>query len=172
MVTAILFGLYSAGVAIVVTLIGYFTGMYKTDAMNWLPWVGVPFFILFIWMAMNERKREDFGGEISYGQAFITGLLVGVFAGIAMGIFMYIYATSINPGMMDMVTQKQVAAMRAQNMSSDQIQKAQSYMKMFTSPTAMLITTFIGDVIMATIFSLIVAIFVRSKEGESEIKTV
>ena len=172
MVTAILFGLYSAGVAIAITLIGYFTGLDKTSAINWLPYISLPFFILFLWMAMKERKQEDFGGTISYGQCLWTGVLVGIFAGLAVGIFMYVYSTSINPGMIDMIAQKQAEGMRAQNLSPDQIQKAQSYSKMFTTPPMMAAWSFVGDVFMATIFSLIIAIFVKTKEGESEIKTV
>ena len=172
MVTAILFGLYSAGVAIAITLIGYFTGLDKTSAFNWLPYISLPFFIFFIWKAMKERKTEDYGDTITYGQCIGTGVLVGMFAGIVVGIFMYVYATSINPGMMDMIAQKQAEAFRAQNLSADQIEKAQSYSKVFTSPGMMAATSFVGDVIMATIFSLIIAIFVKTKEGESEIKTV
>jgi hypothetical protein len=172
MVTAFLFGLYSAGVAIAITLIGYFTGLDKTSAFNWLPYISLPFFILFLWMAMKERKQEDYGGTISYGQCLWTGVMVGIFAGIAVGIFMYVYSTAINPGMMDMVAQKQAEAWRAQNLTPDQIQKAQSYSKMFTTPPMMAAWSFVGDVFMATIFSLIIAIFVKTKEGESEIKTV
>jgi hypothetical protein len=172
MVTAILFGLYSAGVGIAITLIGYFTGLDKTGAANWLGYISLPFFILFLWMAMKERKQEDYGGTISYGQCLWTGVLVGIFAGLAMGIFMYVYSTVINPGMMDMVIQKQAEAMRAKDMTADQIQKAQSYTKMFTSPAMMVAWTFFGDIVMATIFSLIIGIFVKTKEGEGEIKTV
>jgi hypothetical protein len=172
MVTAILFGLYSAGVGIAITLIGYFTGLDKTGASYWLGYLPLPFFILFLWMAMKERKQEDYGGTISYGQCIGTGVLVGLFAGIAMGIFMYLYSTAINPGMMDMVMQKQADAMRAQNMTADQIQKAQSYAKMFTSPAMMTAWTLGGDIVMATIFSLIIGIFVKSKPGEGEVKSV
>src|SRR5579863_2926402 len=107
MVTTILFGLYSAGVAIAITLIGYFTGLDKTSAFNWLPYISLPFFIFFLWKAMQERKTEDYGGTISYGQCLGTGVLVGLFAGIAVGIFMYVYSTTINPGMIDMIAQKQ-----------------------------------------------------------------
>ncbi len=172
MVTAILFGLYSAGVAIAITLIGYFTGLDKTNAVNWMSWLGVPFFIFFLWMAMKERKQEDYGGTISYGQCIGTGVLVGLFAGIAVGLFMYVYTTAINPGMIDMIVQKQADALRAQNMSADQIQKAQSYSKMFTSPPMMAAWSLVGDILMALIFSLIIGIFVKSKEGEGDVKSV
>ena len=73
MLTTILFGLYSAGIAIAMTLIEYFTGMDKTGAANWLGYLSLPFLILFLWIAMNERKQDDFGGTISYGQCVGTG---------------------------------------------------------------------------------------------------
>ena len=172
MVTTILFGLYSAAVAIAITLIGYFTGLDKNSVFNWLPYISLPFFIFFLWRAMEERKHEDYGGTISYGQCLGTGVLVGIFAGIAVGIFMYVYSTAINPGMIDTIVQKQADAMRARNMTPDQIQRAQSYSKMFTSPPVMAAWSLLGDIFMATIFSLIIAMFARTKPDESAIKAV
>ena len=80
---------------------------------------------------------------------------------------------SINPGMMDMVLQKQADSMRAQNMSADQMQKAQSYAKMFTSPGMLTAWTFGGDILMATIFSsMIVSFASENKEEDSAVKSV
>jgi uncharacterized membrane protein YhfC len=172
MVTTILFGLYSAGVAIALTLIGYFTGMDRTSAGSWFGWLNAPFLILFIWMAMNERKREDFGGTITYGQCIGTGTLVGLFAGIVVGIFMYVYFTAINPGMIDYTIQKSQAAMQAQQqMSADQIQKAMSITRQWFIPAGVGGALFMS-VLFALIFSLIVGAFVKTKDGESGVKEV
>lgn len=166
MVTSILFGVYSAAVAIVFTLIGHFTGIDKTGAANWLGWIAIPFYIFFLWMAMRDRKRDDYGGTISYGQCIGTGLMVGVSAGILVAIFMYIYATWINPGMADMVIQNQMAGWKARGMTADQISRAESMTRFFSSPSMEAIFALLGDILMATIFSLIVALFVRSKPEE------
>jgi len=172
MVTTILFGLYSAGVAIAVTLIGYFTGIDKTSTGSWFGWLSVPFLILFIWMAMNERKREDYNGNMSYGQCIGTGTLVGLFAGIAVAIFMYVYLTNINPGFVDFTIQKTQASMQSNpNMSADQIQKATSMTRQWFVPMGVLFAL-IGDVFFALIISLIVGAFVKTKEGESGVKAV
>jgi uncharacterized membrane protein YhfC len=171
MVTTILFGLYSAGVGIAVTLIEYFTGMDRTSAGSWFGWIGVPFLILFIWMAMNERKREDFNGMMTYGQCLGTGTLVGLFAGIVMAIFMYVYMTAINPGFVDFSIQKQQAAMVARQMDPDQIQRAVSITKQWFIPAGVGFAL-LGDTIFALIISLIVGAFVKTKEGESGVKEV
>ena len=118
MVTTILFGLYTAGVAIVITLISYFTGMDKSGAASWINYLVWPFMILFLWLAMKERKRDDFDGTISYGQCVGTGALTGLWAGIATGIFMYVYFTAINPGMVGVMIDKQQAALQAQQIGS------------------------------------------------------
>ena len=171
MVTTILFGLYSAGVGIAITLIEYFTGMDRTGAGSWFGWLGVPFLVLFIWMAMNERKQEDYGGNMTYGQCIGTGTLVGLFAGIVVGIFIYVYFTAINPGFVDFMVQKQQAAMQAQQMDPEKLRGAMSMMKSMFIPFGVG-GALLGDTIFALIISLIVGAFVKTKEGEAGVKEV
>ena len=168
MVTIILFGVYSAAVGIVVTLIEYFTNM-SLDATRWFGWIFLPFMVMFIWMAMKQRKEEDYGGTISYGQCLGTGTLVGVVAGIVMAIFLYIYYNSINPALIDQMIQKGVADMKAKNLTSDQVEKAMPMIRMFTSPSMMGVIVLFGDIIIGLIISLIVGIFVRTKGEETAI---
>jgi hypothetical protein len=171
MVTTVLFGLYSAGVAIVLTLIQYFTGIDRTSTANWLAWLNVPFLVLFIWMAMKERKEEDFGGTITYGQCIGTGTLVGFFAGIVGAIFTYVYFTSINPGIVDFTVQKQSAGMQAQQMDPEKLKAGMAMMKQWFIPIGVG-GVLIGDVLFGLIISLIVGAFVKTKDGESGVKAV
>ncbi len=171
MVTTILFGLYTAGVAIVITLISYFTGMDKSGAASWINYLVWPFMILFLWLAMKERKRDDFDGTISYGQCVGTGALTGLWAGIATGIFMYVYFTAINPGMVGVMIDKQQAALQAQQMDPEKIAKAMTWARRMFVPFAAG-GAIIGDVFFGTLFALVVGIFVRSKEEPEAIKAV
>ncbi|HET6400070.1 MAG TPA: DUF4199 domain-containing protein [Candidatus Kapabacteria bacterium] len=172
MVTTILFGLYSAGIAIAITLIGYFTGMDKTGAQNWLGYLSLPFLILFLWLAMNERKQDDFGGAISYGQCVGTGALVGLWAGIVTAIFMYVYFTAINPGAVEFMLQKTQEAMQARpQMTQQKIDSAMSMTRTMFIPFAVG-GSIIGDVFFATLFSLVIGIFARTKEQPDAIKAV
>ena len=149
MVTTILFGLYSAGVAIVLTLIGYFTGMDKTGASNWLSYLSWPLLILFLWLAIKARKADDFGGTISYGQSVGTGALVGLWAGIVTAIFMYVYFTAINPGAIDFILQKTQVSMQARQMTPDKIQNAMAIAHRMFIPFAVG-GTILSDVFFAT----------------------
>ena len=171
MVTTILFGLYSAGIAIAITLIGYFTGMDKTGAVNWMSYVSWPFLILFLWLAIKERKQEDFGGTISYGQCVGTGALVGLWAGIVTAIFMYVYFVAINPGAIDFLLQKQQDMMQSRQMDPQKISSAMSMARRLFIPFAVG-GSVIGDVFFATLFSLILGIFARTKEEPDAIKAV
>ena len=171
MVTTILFGLYSAGVAIALTLITYFTGIDKSGTASWISFIAWPFLIFFLWLAMKERKQDDFGGTISYGQCIGTGALVGLFAGIVTAIFMYVYFTAINPGMVDFTLQKQEAAMHAQQIDQQKINTGMSMARQWFIPFAVG-GTIVGDVLLATIFSLVIGIFARTKPEESAVKAV
>ena len=169
MITALLYGLYAAGVSIAITLIEYFTGMDRTGAANWMSWISLPFLALFIWLAMKERKQEDYGGTISYGQCIGTGVLVGLFSGIVIAIFMYVYLTAINPGFMDYIFEKQANAMRQSG--NPNAEKSLEYMKQFGLPIT-IASSAVGGVLLATIISLIVGIFVRTKPEDSVVKAV
>jgi uncharacterized membrane protein YhfC len=171
MVTTILFGLYSAAIAIAITLVGYFTGMDRTGAANWLGYLSLPFLILFLWLAMKERKQDDFGGTISYGQCVGTGALVGLFAGIVTAIFMFVYFTAINPGAIDFILQKQQEVMQSRQMSSQDISNAMSKARQWFVPVAVFFAV-VGDVFFATLFSLVLGIFAKTKEEPDAIKAV
>ena len=169
MVTTILFGLYTAGVAIVITLISYFTGMDKSGTSGWINYLAWPFMILFLWLAMQERKRDDFGGTISYGQCVGTGALMGLWAGIATGIFMYVYFTAIILGLIDVMLAKQQSTLQTQQIDPEKINKAMSWGRQMFIPFATG-GAVIGDVFLGTVFGLILGIFARTKEEPDAIK--
>ena len=168
MITALLYGLYCAGVSIALTLIAFYTGLDKSGASNWMSWLSIPFLALFLWLAMKERKQEDYGGTITYGQCIGTGVLVGLFGGIVLSIFMYVYLTAINPSFIDFIVQKQSEAIKQ---NGGDAQKSIDAMKNFALPMT-IVFSLLGQVIFATIVSLIVAIFVRTKPEDSVVKAV
>ncbi len=171
MVTTILFGLYYAGVGIALTLIGYFTGIDRSAAGGWFGYLSLPFLALFLWLAMKERKEDDYGGTMSYGQGVGTGVLVGVWSGIVMAIFIFAYFTRINPGMIDFTLAKQEAAMQARQMDPTQISNAMAMAKKWFVPIA-IVGSVLGSVFLATLFSLLIAIFTRTNPAQEEIKAV
>ncbi|MDP4199458.1 MAG: DUF4199 domain-containing protein [Bacteroidota bacterium] len=166
MVTSLLYGLYAGAVSIALTLLAYFTGIWKADSNTWLSYLALPFMILFIYLAAQERKREDYGGTMTYGQGVGTGVLVGLFSGLLMAIFMWVYLTNINPEFIDFMANKQEVAMRAsKNMDEASVQKGLDWMRKLFIPFA-IGGTLLWNVFFATLVSLIVAIFTRTKEND------
>jgi hypothetical protein len=166
MVTSLLYGLYAGAVSIALTLLAYSTGFWKSDSNTWLSYVAWAFLILFIYLATRERKREDFGGTMTYGQGVATGALVGLFAGLLVGIFMWVYLTNINPEFIDFIVQQRETIMHAsKQMTAAQVDQAIDLTHKLFVPIAVVSAIF-GNVVLATLAALIVSIFVRTKEGE------
>ena len=81
-------------------------------------------FLAFLFLAQKEHK-DKLGGYIKFGNAFVTGLLYGMFAGILTGIFVYVYLTVLSPEIFAKTLDEQRETMAAKGkLSSDQIDQA------------------------------------------------
>jgi hypothetical protein len=171
MVTSLLYGLYAGGVSIAIMLVSYFTGIWKTDANNLIGYLALPFLFLFIWLAMKERKQEDYGGVMSYGQGVGTGTMVGLFAGLLTGLFMWVYLNNINPDFTTTMIAQRAKDMQqsGSNMTAAQRDQAISMMEKFFTLFAVG-GMIIWDVFIATVASLIIAVFVRTKPEEEQLQ--
>lgn len=99
--------------------------------------------------------------EFSYGQAFITGFIIAVFAAFFGTVFNYVYMAFINPDFADIVQQAQRAKLEAKGLSSDKIEHIQNLTRMFMKPAARAILGIIGTLSWGTAISLIAAAFVK-----------
>src|ERR1700753_1653732 len=85
--------------------------------LNYIP------IITFLVLAQNEYKKQN-GGFMKYGEAFVGGLLYGVFTGILGAIFLYIYVSYINPQLIDQAFATAHQASVDRGLSEDQIEQA------------------------------------------------
>ena len=172
MVTTLLYGLYTAAVAIVLLLAQYFTGLDKTSAANWFGYLNLPFLAFFIYLAAKERKEEEFSGRLTYGQGVGTGALIGLWAGILTAIFMWLYLSYINPGFVDMIVERQrTALLQSGKTSAADINRISDATRKFAAPISIAVVL-LSNVFFATIFSLIISIFVQTKEDSEGVKSV
>ena len=149
-------------------LIAYFTGMWQTDAAYWIGYLQYPFLFLFIWMAMKERKNEDYGGVMSYGQGVGIGTMVGLFSGLLLALFMWVYLNNINPEFQPWMVAQRAKDMQASNAPAAQREAAINMMERFFVLFAVG-GSVIGQVFIAVVASLIIAIFVRTKPDDQQI---
>jgi hypothetical protein len=106
--------------AIVITYVIEITKMDPNSPVKYLGYIPL---IAFLLLAQKELKDQS-GGYIKFGDAFMAGFLYGLFAGIMFGIFLYIYLTILSPEVFIRTVDAQRDAMAAKGLSSEQVDKA------------------------------------------------
>jgi hypothetical protein len=159
----ILFGLYVAGITIVVILIEFVTGIDRTDAAQYFGLLGMVFLAIGIWLAQKARKAEQ-GGTLTYGQGVGTGMMVALTAGFVSAVFMIVYLTWINPDLLDYIKTKVETEMMANpNMSDEQREAALGMTGFMLTPVGNAVQTFFGTALIGLVIALITSIFTKSK---------
>jgi len=136
-------------VSIVLTYVWQFLNVDQTSAVKY---VGYLPFIAFLLLAQKEH-RENLGGFITFGQAFVAGLLYSIIGAVVISIFVYIYFAFLSPEVFNKIMDTQRDAMTQKGMSSDQVDQAMEIMKKYGA----LITAFVSIFAIA-IFGIIVAL--------------
>jgi Protein of unknown function (DUF4199) len=115
-------------IAIVIT---YVIEIAKLDLNSPVKYLTYIVLLAFLFLAQKEHK-DKVGGYIKFNEAFVTGLLYGVFAGVLTGIFVYIYLTFLSPEIFTQTIEQQREALAAKgNLSSDQIDQAMDIAKKY-----------------------------------------
>jgi len=152
------------GIAIIVfSLIIFVADLYLNRSITWIGYL-----ILLggmIWGTLDYRKNY-MNGFMSYGKAFSTSFMIGLFTGILAAVYTYVFAQFIHPGftqeILDMSREQMLAS--SPNLSEEQIDQALSYTAKFTTPLMMLIFGFITYVVISAIISLITSIFLKKED--------
>ena len=159
--------LYS-GIVIGIALIIFSLAMFflEVDRESKIMWLS--YLILFgglYWAIISYRKKLP-GEFMSYGQALLTGFLTGLFASILTAVFTYIYVVYIDTTLIDhVIAQAEEKILESQpDISDEDLDRALSMTEVFTSPGMMALFSFIGNVILSTLFSLIIAIFAKRED--------
>ncbi len=154
-------GLILGLIGVVYTLLMYFLNLTQNKVQG-LIFLVIQFVMLFI---LVKSYRDNFRhGQITYGQAVGTGVIIVLYYAIIMAVFTYILYAVIDPGLVD----KQLAAVEEnlsqRGMPQASVDTAMKFQAKIMKPAIMAPLSIFGSMIYGTILSLIVAIFVR-KEG-------
>lgn len=118
-----------------------------------------------IYYGIKSFRDNVQSGVISYGQALGVGVLTVAFAAFIASFFTYIQVKFIDPSMLDKIlslTQQQLAE---SGKSDAEIEMAMKITQKWITPGFMVISTIFAYVFIGTLFSLIVAAFMK-KEGD------
>jgi len=131
-------------VAIVITYIIEIARLSPTSPIKYVTYI---FLIVFLLLAQKEHK-DKLGGYIKFGDAFVTGLLYGIFAGILTAIFVYIYLSILSPEVFAQAIEQQRQALAdSGKMSSDQVDHAMDIAKKYGPILGAIATVFIYSVL-------------------------
>lgn len=119
--------------------------------------------VLGIYFAAREVKRKN-EGQISYGQAVKTGIVVAVITGILVAFFGFLYCTVINPGYAAYMVSESEKGMIAAHNSPEQISLELEKVRQEFSTSSQVMMSLIGQIVVGSICSLIVGIFIRNKK--------
>ncbi|WP_371134663.1 DUF4199 domain-containing protein [Algoriphagus sp.] len=103
--------------------------------------------------ALLDKKRNFFGGKMSYKQGFIAGLIITLVVFLLSPLSQYITSTYITPDYFNNAIDYSVSSGKMERQAAEDYFNLQSYM----------MQSMIGAAIMGLITAAIVAFFVRTK---------
>ena len=167
---ALRYGAIWAGIGIVMTLLGFLTGIEPTmpnaDAYQKAAFylISIAVAILIIYSAIKEDRDKQLGGFIGFRRCIGLGTLTALISSVITGVFTILYMTVINPGFQDKMKEGMMEQYEEQGMSEEQIEMAMGIASGFTSPVMLFVFTLVFGVIFGLLFSLIIgAIMTKHK---------
>ena len=161
-------GVYLTAVSIVLMLIFYFAGLSADPSMGWTKWVGWIITLVLLFMGVREVKMQD-PANFTFGRGWVATFMICLFTGIFMAIWMYVYASFIDPEMIDM--QMKVARMsmaQNPNITKEQLDQAMKMTGFFISPAGFAVTMIVFNLFFGAIVGLIISPVVKAVGGSGE----
>jgi len=155
------FGLYTSAGFIVISMLFYALDVDRTGWINYLT-----FIILIIGIIIGTKSFRDknCGGYLSYGRSLGSGVIISLVVGVIMAVFTFLFYQYFDPSELQKIVEIAEQNMADQGLTDDQIEQAMSFSKMFMSPVGMSVSMVFGMAFWGTIFSLIIAIFLKKND--------
>ena len=117
--------------------------------------------LVILYFAIKEHRDEELGGFITFGRCVKLGALIGLFSGILIGIFAYIYHGFIRPDIIPSMLEFQISQWEEAGMSEEQIEQTKGMTEMFMTPVATAISSIFNGVFWNVLLSLIVGAIMK-----------
>ena len=149
-------------ILIVFSLVLYLVHQSANQALGYLSYV---LLIAGIIIGSIAYRDKVLGGFISYKDAFVTGLLITIFAGILSSFFSFILIRYIDPSVVEQSIAKAEEKMISRGMSEDDVERAMEKTKEFIGSPLMVLVGLLSFAFIGTIISLITAAIVKKEKG-------
>ena len=160
---ALYYGLITGAALVVFNLILYITDQHMNKSLGYFAFVLIVGGM--VWGTLEYRKTY-LGGYISYGKAFTSCFMIGLFSGIVAAIYIFIFAQFIYPGYSEEILEKAREGMMSSNqqMSDEQLDTAMEWTRKFTSPVMMAVWSFVTYLFFSAILALLTSIFLKKED--------
>ena len=171
--SAMTYGVYLAGISIVWSLIIWAGGLLEKMGLFGsmaLGLVNLAIMVTFLLICTKLYRDRVLDGNITFGNAFVLGLMIVVFSTIITGVFSYILNKYIDPEYMGRVVaamqEKMYQWLSSKGMSQDQIDAAMTKFeqKGVKTPFETVIANIEGGLIGGSIMSLISSAIVKKNK--------
>jgi hypothetical protein len=167
--SALIYGLFTGIAYIGLALVMYIGDM---DPKNPIAYVGFVILIGGIYWGTVQYRNKSLNGYISYGQAFLTGLLIAVIATVISSVYTYAFYTFFDPAahtkMVEMGIEKARESMMDKGMSDEQIESGLNISRSFMSPMAMALMSLLFNTLIGGVISLITAAIIKKEDKSFE----
>lgn len=126
------------------------------SVLNWVVMGGA------MYMGMKKYKEEA-GGYMTFGQGFSVGFWASLIIMIASAVWIFIFFSFVEPGLMDTIMEATRDNMLEQGQSEEQVDQAMQYTAMFMKPWSFALFGGISVLITGIIIALIVAAISQRK---------
>ncbi|MCJ7446992.1 MAG: DUF4199 domain-containing protein [Bacteroidales bacterium] len=160
-------GLILGLLGIVYSLVMYFLNLSFNQLLGW---VFLLIQIIVLFFLVKSYRDNYMHGNITFGQALGTGVIICLYYAIIMAVFSYILYAVIDTGLLDKQLAFAEEQMVKRGATQAQIDAGMSIQEKIMKPAIMAPISIFGNMFSGVIMSLIVAAFVR-KEGNPLIDT-
>jgi hypothetical protein len=166
--TALRYGLIGSAVFVIYTLVSHLLGLTLPSSMSIM---GLQFLlsltltILILYFAVRHHRDQELGGYISFGRAFLVGLVVLAISTVVNNLFSLLYMTVIDPGFVDAAMESTEEMMLNMGVDESMIEEQLDAARERMEPMSMLIQGILGGVVMSAVLSAIMAAIMKRNPG-------
>lgn len=167
MSTTVKWGLITGMVSVFIGLIGNMLGVAEKSGFTllsislMLASIGGTFYTIYL--GIKETKEEKFGGYLTVGQGFKTGMGIALVGSLIAFVFNLIYFNLIDPGMVDRISAMAEEQWEQKGMSEEQIEAMRGYSGMFMNAWFFSLMAIVGGLFWGLIQSLIAASILKKE---------
>lgn len=157
------FGMITGGAMIVFSLLLFILDMHLNRSVSWIGYL-----VMLAGMVYGtlEYRKKYTGGFLSYGKAFTSCFMIGLFAGILASAYFFVFVQFIHPGFIgEMLDQTRISMAESRpGMSEEQIEEAVEMSAKFMSAPWMAVWGLIAYTASSAVLSLLAAIFLKKED--------